>query len=434
MYLDRVKINIKAGDGGNGKTSFHTEKFVRKGGPDGGDGGKGGDIVFEATRELDSLVDFRFTKHFRAEAGENGGSKNCTGKSGKELVIKVPLGTVIRDGETGKFMADMIEDGERLVILKGGLGGKGNARFKSSRLQAPAFSMTGQKTIERSVWLELKTIADVGLVGFPNVGKSTMLSMLTNARPKIANYHFTTLSPNLGVVKMHDKSFVIADIPGLIEGASEGEGLGHYFLRHIERTRCLVHVIDVSGSEDRDPYNDYKIIMSELKKYGESVSSLPQVVALNKCDLATPEQIKTVKSKIKRLKNAPEIFEISAVSNQGLEALIAHVSSMLDQIPKKGRTDEEVFVFTDPDKNRYEIINHSCGLFEVVGGYIDELIRGIVVSDPTSFAYFQKTIKEKGIIKNILKQAEEDKTVPIREDGSKDITIRIGGLDFDYVE
>ena len=434
MYLDRVKINIKAGDGGNGKTSFHTEKFVRKGGPDGGDGGKGGDIVFEATRQLDSLVDFRFTKHFRAETGENGGSKNCTGKSGKELVIKVPLGTVIRDGETGKFMADMLEDGERLVILKGGLGGKGNARFKSSRLQAPAFSMTGQKTHERSVWLELKTIADVGLVGFPNVGKSTMLSMLTNAKPKIANYHFTTLSPNIGVVKMPNKSFVIADIPGLIEGASDGAGLGHYFLRHIERTRCLIHVIDVSGSEDRDPYEDYKVINAELKKYGKEVAALPQVVALNKCDLATESQIKAVKSKISRLKNAPEIFEISAVSNQGLEALIAHVSVMLDSIPKKGKTDEEVYVFEDPDKNRYEVINHGGGLFEVVGGYIDELIRGIVVSDPTSFAYFQKTIKEKGIIKTILKAAKEDKSIPPREDGTPDITIRIGGMDFDYVD
>ena len=219
MYLDRVKISIKAGDGGNGKTSFHTEKFVRKGGPDGGDGGNGGDIIFVADNSLDSLVDFRFTKHFRAENGANGESSRRTGKSGKDLIIKVPCGTIIRDGETGKFMADMFANGDRLVILKGGLGGKGNNRFKSSRLQAPAFSMTGQKTKERSVWLELKTIADVGLIGFPNTGKSTILSMLTNAKPKIANYHFTTLAPNIGVVKMPGKSFVIADIPGLIEGA-----------------------------------------------------------------------------------------------------------------------------------------------------------------------------------------------------------------------
>ena len=434
MYLDRVKISIKAGDGGNGKTSFHTEKFVRKGGPDGGDGGNGGDLIFEATKELDSLIDFRFTKSFRADNGENGGSKNCTGKSGKPLIVKVPCGTVIRDGENQKFMADLLHDGDRLVILKGGLGGKGNARFKSSRLQAPAFSMTGQKTQTHTVWLELKTIADVGLIGFPNVGKSTILSMLTNARPKIANYHFTTLAPNIGVVKMPSQSFVIADIPGLIEGASEGQGLGHYFLRHIERTRVLVHVVDVSGSEDRDPYEDYKIINNELKKYGKSVSSLPQIIALNKCDLASDDQIKKFKSKIARLKNKSQIFEISAVSNQGLEPLVDAVSKLLKSLPPKQMIEEEVFVFTPPDKNRYEVINHGGGLFEVVGGYIDELIRGIVVSDPTSFAYFQKTIKEKGIIKTILKQAAEDNSIPLREDGQKDITIRIGGMDFDWVE
>lgn len=434
MYLDRVKISIKAGDGGNGKTSFHTEKFVRKGGPDGGDGGNGGDIIFVADNSLDSLVDFRFTKHFRAENGANGESSRRTGKSGKDLIIKVPCGTIIRDGETGKFMADMFANGDRLVILKGGLGGKGNNRFKSSRLQAPAFSMTGQKTKERSVWLELKTIADVGLIGFPNTGKSTILSMLTNAKPKIANYHFTTLAPNIGVVKMPGKSFVIADIPGLIEGASEGQGLGHYFLRHIERTRLLVHVIDVSGSEDRDPYDDYKIINSELKKYGKQVAALPQIVALNKCDLATSEQIKAIKSKLSRLKSKPEVFEISAVSNTGLDALVKAVSDKLETLPAKQRIEEEAYVFTAPDKNRYEVINHGGGLFEVVGGYIDELIRGIVVSDPTSFAYFQKTIKEKGIIKTILKQAREDKSIPSREDGSPDITIRIGGMDFDWIE
>ena len=233
---------------------------------------------------------------------------------------------------------------------------------------------------------------------------------------------------------MPSQSFVIADIPGLIEGASEGQGLGHYFLRHIERTRVLVHVVDVSGSEDRDPYEDYKIIMSELKKYGKSVSTLPQILALNKCDLATEEQIKKFKSKINRLKNKPQIFEISAVSNQGLEPLVAAIAETLKALPPKQMIEEEVFVFTPPDKNRYEVINHGGGLFEVVGGYIDELIRGIVVSDPTSFAYFQKTIKEKGIIKNILKQAAVDKSIPLREDGQKDITIRIGGMDFDWVE
>lgn len=434
MYLDRVKISIKAGDGGNGKTSFHTEKFVRKGGPDGGDGGRGGSIIFMCDPGIDSLIDFRFTKHFRAENGSNGESSNKTGKSGKDLIIKVPCGTVIRDGETQKFMADMVDPAIKFVILKGGEGGKGNARFKSSRLQAPAFSMTGEKMPEKSVWLELKTIADVGLVGFPNVGKSSILSMLTNAKPKIANYHFTTLAPNIGVVKMQNKSFVIADIPGLIEGASEGQGLGHYFLRHVERTRLLVHVIDISGSEDRNPYDDYKIINSELKKYGKSVSDLPQIIALNKADLATEAQIKEFKAKLSKLKQKPEVFVVSAISNKGLDELVGAIAKKLDSLPPKSFDYGEVYEFLPADKTKFEVINRGGGLFEVVGGYIDELIRGIVVSDPTSFAYFQKTIKEKGIIKTILKLAEKDSSVQRKEDGSLDITIRIGGMDFDYMD
>ena len=289
MYLDRVKIFIKAGDGGNGKTSFHTEKYVEKGGPDGGDGGHGGDVIFVADRGINSLIDFRFTKHFRAENGGNGGSKCMRGKNGEHLVIKVPCGTVIKDNETEKIIADLFEDGSSITVLKGGLGGLGNNRFKSSTRQRPSFSQTGQLCEEKEVLLELKTIADVGLVGFPNVGKSTILSMLTNAKPKIANYHFTTLAPNIGVCKYGGKSFVLADIPGLIEGASDGVGLGHYFLRHIERTRILLHVVDVSGSEDRDPFEDLEIVNNELKKYGNTVESLTQIIVLNKIDLVDDE-------------------------------------------------------------------------------------------------------------------------------------------------
>jgi len=421
MFLDRVKIYIKAGKGGNGKTSFHTEKFVRKGGPDGGDGGNGGDIIFVADAGKDSLIDFRFTKSFKAEEGKNGESGNRTGKSGKDTIIKVPLGTVIKDSETEGIIADLCEDGQSIVVLKGGLGGKGNARFKTSQRQAPAFSQTGQLTEEKTVLLELKTIADVGLVGFPNVGKSTLLSMLTNAKPKIANYHFTTLSPNIGVAKVYNKSFVIADIPGLIEGASEGVGLGHYFLRHVERTRLLLHVIDVSGSEEREPYSDFQIVNKELKKYGAEVSSIPQIIVLNKCDLATNEQISNFKKKINRLKTKYEIIEVSAVSGANLEELLKAISKKLDELPPKKPLEFTPFVYTRPDANKYEISREDDGAFVLSGGFIDELVRNIVVDDYTSFSYFQKVLKDKGIMKELRKRGLKDGSI-----------IRVKDMDFEY--
>jgi len=421
MFLDRVKIYIKAGQGGNGKTSFHTEKFVRKGGPDGGDGGHGGDIVFVADKGIDSLIDFRFTKHFRAEDGLNGGSGQRTGKSGKPLIIKVPRGTVIKDAETERIIADLYEDGQSIVVLKGGEGGKGNCHFKTSKRQAPAFSQTGQLTEQKQVLLELKTIADVGLVGFPNVGKSTLLSMLTAAKPKIANYHFTTLAPNIGVCKAYDQTFVIADIPGLVEGASEGVGLGHYFLRHVERTRLLLHVIDVSGSEDRDPYEDFKTINSELKKYGESVSGLPQILVLNKCDLATSEQIKAFRSKVNRLKQKYEIVEISAVSNTNLDELLKVVVQKLRELPPKKPIEFEPFVYERPDANKYEITREDDGAFVLSGGFIDELIRNIVVDDYTSFTYFQKALKDKGIMRELRKRGIKEGSI-----------IRVKDMDFEY--
>lgn len=424
MFLDRVKIFIKAGQGGNGKTSFHTEKFVRKGGPDGGDGGNGGDIIFVADKSLDSLVDFRFTKHFRAENGLNGGSAKCTGKSGAHTYIKVPLGTVLIDDETKRIIADFTEDGQQKVVLKGGLGGKGNARFKTSRRQAPAFSQTGQLTEEKAVWLELKTIADVGLVGFPNVGKSTLLSMLTSARPKIANYHFTTLSPNIGVAQANNHRFVIADIPGLIEGASEGVGLGHYFLRHVERTRLLLHVIDISGSEERDPYEDFKIVNAELKKYGTSVSDIPQIIVLNKCDaVADRKQITAFKTKVSRLKKKYPLVEISAATGANLDALLRVICDELDKLPPKQALEFEPFEYERPDPNRFEIVRDDDGAYVVIGGFIDELIRNIVLDDPTSFAYFQKVLKDKGIIRELKKRGANENS-----------TVRIGDVDFDFVE
>ncbi len=423
MFLDRVKIYIKAGQGGNGKTSFHTEKFVRKGGPDGGDGGKGGDIIFTADAGIDNLIDFRFAKHFRAEDGSNGGSSNKTGKSGKDLIIKVPCGTVIKDAESEGIIADLCEVGQSVTVLKGGEGGKGNARFKTSKRQAPAFSQTGQLTEEKTVLLELKTIADVGLVGFPNVGKSTLLSMLTSAKPKIANYHFTTLSPSIGVAKVYNKSFVIADIPGLIEGASEGVGLGHYFLRHVERTRLLLHVVDVSGSEDRDPYSDFQIVNNELKKYGETVSAIPQILVLNKCDIATDKQIDAFKKKVSKLKTKYEMVEVSAVSGQNLDTLLKVVSKKLDELPPKKPLEFIPFVYTRADENKYEITRDDDGAYVLSGGFIDELVRNIVVSDYTSFAYFQKVLKDKGIIKELKNRGLKEGNI-----------IRVKDTDFEYYE
>ena len=417
MYTDRVKIFIKAGNGGNGKTSFHTEKYVAKGGPDGGDGGHGGDVIFVADRGIDSLIDFRFTKHFRAEAGGNGGSKCMRGKNGEHMIIKVPCGTVIRDNETNRIIADLFEDESSIVVLKGGQGGLGNARFKSSTRQRPSFSQTGQLCDEKEVILELKTIADVGLVGFPNVGKSTILSMLTNAKPKIANYHFTTLAPNIGVCKYSDKSFVIADIPGLIEGASDGVGLGHYFLRHIERTRLLLHVVDVSGSEERDPFEDFKIVNNELKKYGKEVSELPQIVVLNKIDLVDDEsKIKAFKTKLSKLKTKYEVVEVSAIANNNLDELLKKTVSALNELPPKQKLEFEPFVYERANPNRYEIIVTEDGAYEVVGGFIDELVRGVVLSDSQSFAYFQKVLKDKGIIKELKKMgADENSIVRIKD-------------------
>ncbi|MBP3581491.1 MAG: GTPase ObgE [Clostridia bacterium] len=424
MYLDRVKIFIKAGNGGNGKTSFHTEKYVEKGGPDGGDGGRGGSIIFVADRGIDSLIDFRFTKHFRAENGGNGGSTNKTGKNGQNLIIKVPCGTVIKDNETGQIIADLCEDGEQIVVLKGGEGGLGNARFKSSTRQRPSFSQTGQLCEEKEVLLELKTIADVGLIGFPNVGKSTILSMLTNAKPKIANYHFTTLAPNIGVCKYGSKSFVLADIPGLIEGASEGVGLGHYFLRHIERTRVLLHVVDISGSEDRDPYEDFKIVNNELKKYGNTVENLPQIVVLNKIDLVDDEKkITSFKQKLSKLKTKYEVVEVSAVSNSNLDELLNKTINLLNTLPPKEKLEFVPFVYERPNPNKYEIEEVEEGVFEVTGGFIDELVRGVVLDDPQSFAYFQRVLKDKGIIKELKKRGADEYS-----------TIRIKDIDFEIKE
>lgn len=420
MFIDRAKITIKAGDGGNGITSFIHYKGKVNGGPDGGDGGKGGDIIFVADQHLNNLADYYYTTKYVAENGEQGGSKNCFGKAGKDLVLRVPLGTVIKDKETGNVIADMFYDGQTKTVLVGGDGGKGNARFANSRRHTPHFSQTGEKTQARKVILELKTIADVGLVGFPNVGKSTLLGVLTRAKPKIANYHFTTLSPNLGIAEYFDKSFVIADIPGLIEGASEGLGLGTEFLRHIERTRMLVHVIDISGEEGRDPFDDYLKINAELKKYNKELYKLKQIVVLNKCDYyGVEENIKAFKEK---LKGKRRVVTISAVTGEGIEKLKKVMFDVLVKLPPVSPLEFEEFNYVKPDRLEYEILREG-ETFVIVGTLVDVLKRNVVMDDMNSLAYLHKVLKDRGIIKELREMGATDKS-----------TVIIGGEEFEFVD
>ena len=352
MFVDTAKIFIKAGNGGNGCTSFYTEKYVNNGGPDGGNGGEGGRVIFRAVSGKNTLSDYKFAKHFRAENGENGKPRYSAGKKGKDLYIDVPVGTVVRDEETGSIIADMFSDGETVVVAEGGKGGKGNAFFRSSRRQAPHFSQAGEKTEEHSVLLELKTIADVGLIGYPNVGKSTILSVISSARPKIANYHFTTLSPNLGMVSVYDDTFSVADIPGLIDGAAEGAGLGHDFLRHIERTRLLVHVIDGSGSEGRDPAEDYTAICRELADYDGSLMKKPQIIVINKADIMTDM---SVVRKIEDLSGKRPVL-MSAAVHSGVEELIKTIYAELSKLPPPEPLEYEPFVYARPDKTGFDIV------------------------------------------------------------------------------
>lgn len=419
MFLDIATVFVKAGNGGDGVVSFHTEKYVAKGGPDGGDGGKGGDVIFKVDNNASTLIDFRFAKHFRAENGGNGAGKNCTGKSGKDLVIKVPQGTVIRDKKSGKAIADMFYPDSVFVCCKGGMGGKGNARFATAQRKAPRFCQLGEKTTERELLLELKTIADVGLVGFPNVGKSTILSVVSGAKPKIANYHFTTLTPNLGAVRFRDKSFVLADIPGLIEGAKEGAGLGHKFLRHIERVRLIVHVVDISGSEGRDPYKDYLTINDELAGYSEKLAALPQIVCANKCDLL---QEKSALDEFAE-KTGKKVFPVSAITHEGVEKLLAEIVKMLEKLPPAEPLETEDFYEEAPDNASFEVFRASDGSFVVEGGLIDMLARNVIISDHESYRYFQKVIDERGVIK------------ALRQAGIKDgDLVRMKDIEFEYTE
>ena len=420
-FTDKVRITIKSGDGGDGMNSFKSYKGKPACGPDGGDGGKGGDVYIVADRGLNDLLPFRYTSKYFAGNGEKGGTNLCYGKGGADVIIKVPVGTVVRDYETGTIIADMFTDGEKKLIAEGGRGGKGNTRFTTARRHAPNFAQKGEKTEPHVLVLELKVIADVGIIGFPNVGKSTLLSKISAAKPKVANYHFTTLSPNLGVVRVFDKSFVAADIPGLIEGAAQGAGLGHDFLRHIERTRLLLHVVDISGCEGRDPVEDFKKINAELAGYSKKLASLPQVIALNKCDVyGAPANIKICTRKHGR---KYKIFPITAVTGEGLIPLLEELVNQLEKLPPVAREEaDENFTYRKPSDLGFEIYKDG-DVYVVEGELVDMLCRNVVLSDPDSMAYFQKILRDKGVI------------AKLREMGAKEgDTVSIGEVEFDFVE
>ena len=397
MFTDYVKIIAKAGNGGNGAISFRREKYVAAGGPDGGDGGKGGDIYFEVDPDSNTLIDFRYNKKFKAESGKNGEGAHKYGKSGEDLVIKVPIGTIVRDAATNQVLADLSNPGQKEKILSGGRGGKGNSHFATSTRQAPRFAQDGEKGEEKELILELKLLADVGLIGFPNVGKSTFLSRTTSATPKIADYHFTTLEPNLGVVKTdYGDSFVIADIPGIIEGASEGTGLGLQFLRHIERTRLLLHVIDVSGSEGRNPVQDFYTINSELKKYSEKLSKRKQIIVANKIDAMQDETLYNELQRVAK-ENKMEIFKISAATGEGVSELIKHVSQVLKTLPKENLIEiEDRKVYTLNDEPDYTIEKVE-GMYIVKGEAVEKIMRRVNIEDNESLYYFQKSLDNLGV-------------------------------------
>ncbi len=414
MFTDYVKIIVKSGDGGDGAISFRREKYVAAGGPDGGDGGKGGDVYFTVDPDANTLIDFRFKKKFKAESGKSGEGNHRYGKSGDDLYIKVPLGTVIKDAESGKVLADLCEKGQTEKVFPGGRGGKGNSHFATSTRQAPHFSQGGEKGIEKEIILELKLLADVGLIGFPNVGKSTFLSVVTSATPKIADYHFTTLEPNLGVVKSeYGDSFVIADIPGIIEGASDGTGLGLQFLRHIERTRLLLHVIDASGVEGRNPVEDFNTINNELKNYSEKLSKRTQIIVANKADLIQDE---TEYKKLEKLakEKGLAIFKISGVTGQGVKELLDYVSKTLKTLPKEELVEiEDRKVYELEDKDEFTITRED-GMFVVDGPGVQRIMRKVNLEDNESMYYFQKCLEQLGVNRK-LKEAgvQEGDTVKV---------------------
>lgn len=426
MFADRAKIYVRSGKGGDGHVSFRREKYVPNGGPDGGDGGTGGSVIFEVDEGMNTLSDYRHVRKYCAEHGENGGKRNCTGKNGTDIILKVPEGTVIKEAQSGKVIADMSGKSKRYVLLTGGKGGNGNQHYATSTMQAPKYAQPGQPAKELDLLLELKVIADVGLVGFPNVGKSTFLSRVSNAQPKIANYHFTTLNPNLGVVDLDGaKGFVVADIPGLIEGASEGVGLGHEFLRHVERTKVIIHVVDAAGTEGRDPIEDIHAINKELALYSEDLAKRPQVIAANKMDALSVDRDELLQRLEKEFgPMGYQIFPISAVSGEGIREILYHVRHMLDEINEEPTVFEQEYdpeilaVGDDPYTVEYDKENNE---YVVEGPKIEKMLGYTNLESEKGFLFFQKFLKETGILSELeaLGISEGD-------------TVRMYGLSFQY--
>lgn len=423
MFIDVAKIKLKAGNGGDGAVAFHREKYVASGGPDGGDGGKGGDIVFQTDTNISTLQDFRYKRKYVAKNGENGSGNRCSGKGGENLIIRVPKGTLVKDAETGRLLADLSTD-EPQVILKGGRGGWGNAHFATPTRQTPRFAKPGTPGEELEVQLELKLLADVGLVGFPNVGKSTLISVVSAAKPNIANYHFTTITPVLGVVDLGEgQSYVIADIPGLIEGAGEGVGLGHQFLRHVERCRMLVHVVDVSGSEGRDPKEDFRIINEELKKFNPDLADRPMIVAGNKCDLATDEQIAEFKAFVEQ--QGYEFFPIMAAIRYDVDPMLNKIKEMLSKLPPVLQFEPEpapVKPVEEFEQTKVEVTNRD-GVYCVEGEWLVQLINSINFDDYESLQYFQRVLIHTGVIDALRKAGVQEGD-----------TVSMYDLEFDFVE
>ncbi len=423
MFIDFAEIYIKAGDGGDGVVSFRREKYIPDGGPDGGDGGTGGNVVFKADTGLRTLMDFRYKRKYIAERGENGGKRNRSGKGGANLEVRVPVGTIVKDKDTGRIIADISSEGQEVVIARGGKGGAGNQHFATPTRQVPNFARSGSPGREFTAVLELKLIADVGLLGFPNVGKSTLLSMVSSARPKIANYHFTTLSPNLGVVSLGEGgSFVIADIPGLIEGAHEGAGLGHNFLRHVERTRLLIHVIDIAETDGRDAISDFDVINRELELYNPELAKRPQIIAANKIDaLSEPEKLENFKTEM--VQRGYKVFEISAATNQGVDELIRYTYEQLKTLPEIVLFDQEqeIDILQETDEPKFAVRREN-ETYVVEGSWVDKILGSVNFNDRESLQYFQRVMKNMGVI-----EALEEKGI---EEGD---TVRIGEIEFDFV-
>ena len=419
-FVDHVRITVKAGNGGNGSASFQREKFVINGGPDGGDGGNGGDILIYADQNMHTLLDFRFKSKYSAENGEDGKANRCTGRRGNDLLIKVPVGTVILDDLTDRVMADMDKPGETRLLLRGGKGGWGNQHFATPTRQAPNFARPGIKTEVRTLRLELKTIADVGLIGYPNVGKSSILSVVTSARPKVGNYHFTTLTPNLGIVRRFGRDIVLADIPGLIEGAADGAGLGHDFLRHVERTRLLLHVVDVSGSEGRDPVDDLDQINTELMKYGD-LGNRPQIIVCNKTDLpGTEENLKRIRALAEGM--GVQVFAVSAAAHKGFDELLDETARQLENLPPILHYQEQEVPEDKEDYDAFEI-SREQGVFVVSGAGMERLIESVNFDDQESLNWFHRTLRRLGVIDSL------------RDSGAGEgSTVRIGNMEFDFVE